>query len=427
MVNNNLNEINAVIDPGQKITAFGGFWWLRKFMERLGIGAVFAQDYGIKKRRMGFSERDYFLSVLYLFLSGGKAISDIEKIRKDKAFKRLSGLTRGIPTAGALLKFFNGSGGDSVERFRAGNAAFADGILRLMRINKLRLGKVVYAFMDSSEIEVYGHRFEGAGKNYNGDRVLRLHAVFLEDLLCGMELHDASRFVTFGWEHLLKRLSKAARTVGSKAHILLDSAYFDHKIINAIIAGRHYYSISCKHFDLLEEEARLLGQEQWKDDCAEFPYKPAGIEEPQRVAVRRFKKYCPDLFNKYNYAFVMTNRGGLTAKEIFDIHSAKSGYENNFKDLLSGLGLHHPRFMKLNANRLFCQAAMLAYNILMAAKYFVLNGTKYFFTSVSGFIYRFVTNAGRLVTHNFRATLKLTEYPLDIGFIDGRVANIRTG
>ena len=347
MVNNNLNEIKAVIDSSQKITAFGGFWWLKKFMERMGVGAVFAQDYGIKKRRRGFSERDYFLSVLYLFLSGGKAISDIEKIRRDKAFKRLSGLTRGIPTAGAVLRFFNGSCGDSVERFRSRNAAFAERLLRLIKINGLRLGKVVYAFMDSSEIEVYGEQFEGAGKNYNGDRVLRLHAVFLEDFLCGAELHEASHFVTFGWEHLLKRLSKAARAIRSKAHILLDSAYFDHKIINALIAANHYYSITCKHYSSLEDEARLLGPEQWKGNYAEFAYKPIGIAEPQRVAVRRFRQSQPDLFDEYNYAFVMTNRGGLTAREIFDIHSAKSGYENNFKDLLSGLGLHHPRFMKL--------------------------------------------------------------------------------
>jgi hypothetical protein len=47
-------------------------------MERLGVGALFVQDYGLKKRRRGFSERDYFLSVLYLLMNGGKAMSDIE-------------------------------------------------------------------------------------------------------------------------------------------------------------------------------------------------------------------------------------------------------------------------------------------------------------------------------------------------------------
>jgi hypothetical protein len=97
------------------------------------------------------------------------------------------------------------------------------------------------------------------------------------------------------------------------------------------------------------------------------------IKEAQRIAVRRFKKYQPDLFGEYNYAFVMTNRGGLTTQEIFDIHSTKSGYENSFKDLLSVLGLHHPRFMKLSAKRLFCQIAAMAYNILKAAKYPILN------------------------------------------------------
>jgi hypothetical protein len=53
MLNNNSDEINAVIDSCQKITAFGGFWWLKKFMERLGVGKVFEQDFGIKNRRSG--------------------------------------------------------------------------------------------------------------------------------------------------------------------------------------------------------------------------------------------------------------------------------------------------------------------------------------------------------------------------------------
>jgi len=84
MVNNNLNEINAVIDSSQKITASGGFWWLKRFMERLGIGSVFNQDYGIKKRRREFSERDYFLSLLYLLSSGGNRHFDtLEKQLKE--------------------------------------------------------------------------------------------------------------------------------------------------------------------------------------------------------------------------------------------------------------------------------------------------------------------------------------------------------
>ena len=38
MINKNLDEINAVVDSSQKITAFGGLWRLKKFMERFGCG-----------------------------------------------------------------------------------------------------------------------------------------------------------------------------------------------------------------------------------------------------------------------------------------------------------------------------------------------------------------------------------------------------
>lgn len=95
MVTNKSDEINAVMGSGQKITAFSGSCWLKKFMELLGV--VFARDLGIKKCQRGFSEQDFFIYMLYLFMSDGKAISGIGKIRVNKAFKRLSGLTRAFP------------------------------------------------------------------------------------------------------------------------------------------------------------------------------------------------------------------------------------------------------------------------------------------------------------------------------------------
>jgi len=81
IINKNLDEVNVVKDSDHKITAFGFFWWLKKFLERLGVGPVFTHDYGIKNRSRGFGERDYFLSVLYLLMSVGKSRSVSRKIR----------------------------------------------------------------------------------------------------------------------------------------------------------------------------------------------------------------------------------------------------------------------------------------------------------------------------------------------------------
>jgi hypothetical protein len=206
----------------------------------------------------------------------------------------------------------------------------------------------------------------------------------------------------------------------------MDAAYYDHRIIQHIISRNWFYSVTCKDSPVLNDAAEGVAPEKWDGNYAEFAYKPHGFSEPQRVAVRRRSVGQTDLFGWNKYTFVMTNRPCCTPREIFEIHSIKAGEENRFKEILSDLGLHHPRFMSLNANRLFYQVAAIAYNIVKAAKYLILDGTELFFLGVRSFIYRFVVCAGRLVTHNWKRTLKLPEYPLKTCFIERRLQQIQT-
>jgi hypothetical protein len=282
--------------------------------------------------------------------------------------------------------------------------------------------------MDSSELEVWGNRFEGAGINYNGDRALRIHTLFLDDFLVGLQFHDIHHHPSYGWEGLLDSLGETAKVTSSRIHVLLDSAYYNHKVLQAIAEKSYFFSVTCKWCAELEREASVIHESFWEDDCADFYYKPTGFNSAQRIVVHRQPagERQRSLFGDYRYYFVMTNSGGKPS-EIIEIHRFRAGEENRLKDLLCGFGLHHPRFQSLNANRLYYQVAAMAYNLIKAAKYFVLDRTRHFFVSVKSFIYRFISCAGRMVKHEWMNILKLGQYPLRLNFIQYRLQTIPPG
>lgn len=428
IIENKGYQVKVAVEKKQKITPFGGLFCLRLLMEKLGVDGLLMRGYGIKRRLRRFSESDYFRSVLALFFTGGQSVSDIGKLSADPVVRDIIGSDKGIPTDSAICKFFHSASEKSVDCFSESNLVLARTILSGIKRSGRSLGHTVYAFLDSSELEVCGDCFEGAGRNYDGDKALRLHALFLDDFLVGLQLNDIHHHTSYGWEGLLDNLDKAAESIDARIHVLLDSAYYNHKILQSIEAKGYFFSVTCKLCSSLEQEASIISDYFWENDYADFYYKPAGFRKPQRVVVRRqpIREPQADLFRKYIYYFVMTNSGG-SPKEIIEMHSFKAGEENRLKELLADLGLHHPRFQSLNANRLYYNIAAMAYNLIKAAKYFLLDRTKYFFLGVRSFIYQFVLVAGRLVSHEWKQNLKFASYPLNLKFIEYRLAIIPTG
>ena len=94
-------------------------------------------------------------------------------------------------------------------------------------------------------------------------------------------------------------------------------------------------------------------------------HQPEGCQEPQTFAVVRFKR-ADEFF--WNYRFVACDGNRPDAAAIFARHRLKGDKENQIKEVLRGLDLHHPPCAELNANRMFYAIAALAYNVLIALK-----------------------------------------------------------
>jgi hypothetical protein len=151
----------------------------------------------------------------------------------------------------------------------------------------------------------------------------------------------------------------------------------------------------------LKEAQRLMGEASecaWRDtgaqagrgwsesgvatmwlQCAEWPVK-------RQMVCRRWKNEGEMI---WNYAGVVTRLTSLDRRvknlmsqaslgfeeAIWHLYSHKQGMENQWKDLLSDMGLHHPPCAKAEVNAVFYALAGAGYNLSVAARRFGLSGS----------------------------------------------------
>jgi len=408
---NGINNVKIKIDEQMKITGFGGYFIVEKMMRQLGLQDLFGTGLGLKVRERDFKETDYINSVIANLMTNGIYVSDIDRLKGDNTFQNYAGFERGIPSGNAVAKYFSKADVASVEKMKFINFETTRRIINEMRKHNKSFGRKIYVFMDSSEIEVTGDQIEGAERNYNGDKSLRIHLIYFEDFIIGGDLYSSSHFVTYGWRELLDNLSKMSDLLESEIHIFMDSAYYDYEIIHYIEEHDWTYTITMKHNESLFENADALDESSWDCDYSELDYYSEKEKRFRRVVVRRIEMEDPDLFGKYNYGFIITN-SKESPKLVNKAHSLKMGMENNFKHLLIDFNLHHPRFLSLAPNKLYYQLAILSYNLIKAIQYLYLDG-HYFFMRVRRFISHFIMIAGRLVNHARGKIMKLIRYPYD--------------
>ncbi len=104
---------------------------------------------------------------------------------------------------------------------------------------------------------------------------------------------------------------------------------------------------------------------------------------------------------------LMKNTGRGFEETVWILYGMKQGMENQWKELLSDLGLHHPPSAKARANAVFAAIVATAYNLSTAVRRLLLSGRDRFmrlwrfrrdWIDVSGYV---VTNARYVI---FRVT-----------------------
>ena len=162
---------------GAPLLSWSGLAIIRGLVERLGVASVIDSTVRVLRRCKWYTESDHVLTVIYNLLTGGSRLSDGNRLRADAGIRRLLGTER-IPhatTTGDFLARFEGKEEGREERDRKrGEVALSELRESTEEIQQKALGmlprerrKVATMDWDSSILEVYGRKKEGADYAYD--------------------------------------------------------------------------------------------------------------------------------------------------------------------------------------------------------------------------------------------------------------------
>ena len=369
-------KLHLRLTNSDQATAHGGQLLIDALCRRFDLWRRIHEEPSLDPRKRtgaGFSPVSNIAQLLFTLTSGGASLADAERLGQDGVLMNLLGLAKGADQT-TLGEWLRSQTKESVMVLHRINAALVDWASQQAKPGRWLHAGEVELFFDDTEIEVEGHKFEGARINYEGNRALSWQTLWYGPWLLDGILDGAGDVS----EHLPVLLQEHRhRWQGHTNYFYADSASSAGKFLNRIEgAGFTRWSVSYnKWTDKLDRLAAELPEGQWsalppsdqpQEQYTWVKHQPGECQQVQRFASVRWKQ-DGDLL--WRYAYRVCHAGDKdTPQAVFERHRLKGGKEQGFSEVLSGLDLHHPPCKDLIANQAFYAIAMLAYNVLISLK-----------------------------------------------------------
>jgi hypothetical protein len=369
-------KLHLELTNSDHATAHGGQVLVDALCRRFDLWKRIQQEPALevrKRQNVGFTPAANVAQLIFTLTSGGTSLADAERIGQDRVLMDLVGLEKGADQT-TLGQWLRAQTKESVQGLHRLNAELVDwASAQATPARWLHAGQAE-VFFDDTQIEVQGHKFEGARLNYEGNRALGWQTLWLGPWLLDGILDGAGDVS----EHLPELLAAhRARWQERPNYLYADSASSAGKYLNRIeTAGLARWSVSYnKWTDKLDQLAAELPASQWspkaaadqpQEQYAWLKHQPGECERAQQFATLRWKQHG-DLLWRYAYVVCQTTEKD-TPQGVFERHRLKGAKEQGFSEVLSGLDLHHPPCSDLIANQAFYAIAMLAYNLLISLK-----------------------------------------------------------
>jgi hypothetical protein len=369
-------KLHVQITNSDQATAHGGQVLVDALCRRAGLWERIHDESALEVRKRtgaGFSPVAVVAQFLFAFTSGGASLADAERMGKDRVLMDLLGLRKGADQS-TLGEWLRAQTPESVRVLHRINADFVGWSSQQAKLARWLHAGQVEIFFDDTEVEVQGHKFEGARINYDGNRALSWQTLWFGPwMLDG--IFDGATDVS---EHLRVLLDEHQhRWQGRANYFYADSGSSAGKFLNRIELGEFSrWSVSYnKWTDKLDRLAAELPENQWsalppadqpQEQYTWVKHQPGECAQVEKFATVRWKKEG-DLL--WRYAYVACKAGEKdTPQAVFERHHLKGAKEQGFSDVLSGLDLHHPPCQDLIANQAFYALGMLAHNVLISLR-----------------------------------------------------------
>ena len=387
-----------------RITAKGGLVAAQALARRQGLWNIVKSCFPARKdATQGFQTEACVSALVFGLLSGGKGFSATEPMRGDDPLLRALGqdAAPSAETIEAVVKYVTLEKDGCADA----NAALhrqAAWTLGAMSQKELRTcGGFVPFWADGSLLEVEGKRFD-AIKVIKGKRGQVCAAAFCGPVMTGMdfaaqgegELTVSRRLIGAAVENVLRPLHLMEQTL-----ILLDSLYGNDPTLDQLESYREKPAYIVGLMALTEAERVMRGMPDvfWRDtgaqpsrkwaasgvaqawvQCADWPRK-------RPMVCRRWRNEGEMIWNYAAVTTPLTENDARVKKQmernkwsfeetIWALYSHKQAMENQWKELLSDMGLHHPPCAKAKVNAVFYAIAGLAYNLAVGLRRLAFEG-----------------------------------------------------
>jgi Transposase DDE domain group 1 len=317
-----------------------------------------------KDQKRGYSPEVIIGQLIYALCSGGGCLSDSEALNDDPLARQLFGVKK-FADQSQVGEWLREQSSESIAALRQLIQEFVSWVWNQAEAGRLLHGGQREIFFDDTQLELSGHKFEGAAINYNGDLALSWQTLWVGPFLCDSHV-GSPKDVS---DQLLPMLQRNRGLWKEQpAHFYADSGSSAGMYLDAIAQEGWHYTVSYnKWTGPLERKAIELPALAWKrsgqEDHAMFRHQPQRRKAPQLFAVARRRE---GLFDQYG--FIACDEGQANAALVFERHHLKGGKEQLFKEVLSGLDLHRPPCSALQANQIYYLIAALAYDLMVAIK-----------------------------------------------------------
>ena len=351
----------------------------------------------------GYTGETVAAAVIHGLLGGGQGTAAAEGLRDDAPLRMALGLEAGVPEEATVWR--------ALGDFAAAQDKLSE-VLRRQCVRMLGLSDrpamLVEGFFpifgDGTNLEVSGgSKFEGK-KTFDGTSKLQWATLWTGPYLAAQafaadgvgEAAAVSDLVEPVWKGVLK-----AAGLRQGALFLMDSLYGDGPCLSKLEAceGAHHI-VGANKLPGVEKAAAEQPEPQWiktgvnkergwaQSAVCVHAYQAEGWDAPRTVVTRRFKREGEMIFG-YSSLFTsltrehpkiaaMIRRDGEGragfALAIWRLYDCKQAMENQFKEPLADVGLHHPPCRELARNTAFYGVAALALNLAIGIKRIALEG-----------------------------------------------------
>lgn len=361
-----------------------------------------------KDPRQGFTVPAALIALLHGLLAGGRGYQATESMRGDTPLLKLLGLKKApaAETIEEVLKYLADCEQQTAARFMSDLTA--TNTHRLIQRTPFRAmtlpdghNDFVGVFGDGSLAEVGGKAFD-AIKVIDKERGQMVGGVFVGPYATGLRMAEEGEGEASVVRALIKETVAKVLRPGKllkRTLFLLDSLYGNEPTLNELESYRGAcYVVGAGALKEAQAVMAALPEACWRSTGAnpkrgwtESAVSVAWVQcenwETKRTLICRRWRPEGEIF--WHYAAVMTNletndprivkrmtaRGGTGYEEtIWALYDRKQGMENQWKELLSDLGLHHPPCARAAVNSIFYGVAALAYNLSVGVRVLGLTG-----------------------------------------------------